>query len=91
MISSLVALLIIFAAVLGSMTMVGILAYFLHRIRRLESADTREVAIEGMIDEMEAMRTEMLTAQNEMLALAERLDFTERLLENPDDPTDAER
>jgi len=91
LISSLVALLIIFAAVLGSMTMVGILAYFLHRIRRLESADTREVAIEGMIDEMEAMRTEMLTAQNEMLALAERLDFTERLLENPDDPTDAER
>lgn len=91
MISSLVALLIIFAAVLGSATMVGILAYFLHRIRRLESADTRQAAIEGMIDEMEAMRTELLTAQNEMLALTERLDFTERLLGSPDDPPGSDR
>ena len=42
MISSLTALFIVFAAVIGSAAMVGIIAYFLHRIRQIETRSTGE-------------------------------------------------
>ena len=85
MISSLTALLIVFAAVIGSAAMMGILAYFLHRIRQIEAKTTGEEGSNQLVDHVDAMREELLKVQEEMLALSERLDFTEKLLTSGDD------
>ena len=85
MISSLTALLIVFAAVIGSAAMMGIIAYFLHRIRQIEAKTTGEAGSRQLVDQVEAMREELLAVQGEVLALTERLDFTEKLLMSGDD------
>ncbi len=85
MISSLTALLIVFAAVVGSTAMIGIFAYFLHRIRQIEANTTGEADSHQLVDQVNGMREELLTVQEEMSALSERLDFTEKLLMSGDD------
>jgi Skp family chaperone for outer membrane proteins len=84
-ISSLTALFIIFAAVIGSASMVGIIAYFMHRMRQLEAGTTGEAGSHQLVDEVSGMREELVTVQEEMSALSERLDFTEKLLMRGDD------
>ncbi len=86
MISSLTALLIVFAAVVGSAAMMGILSYLLHRIRQIEAKATGEGGLHQLADRVEAMQEELSTVQTEMSTLSERLDFTERLLTSGDDP-----
>lgn len=85
MISSLTALFIIFAAVIGSASMVAIFAYFLHRIRQIESGTAGEDGSHELSDQVSQMRDELLAVQEEMSALTERLDFTEKLLMRGDD------
>ena len=85
MISSLTALLIIFAAVIGSAAMVGIFAYFLFRLRQIEAGTTGEAGSQQLADQVNLMREELLTVQDEMSALTERLDFTEKLLMSGED------
>ncbi len=85
MISSLTALLIIFAAVIGSAAMVGIFAYFLFRLRQIEAGTTGEAGSQQLADQVNLMREELLTVQDEMSALTERLDFTEKLLTSGED------
>ncbi len=85
MISSLTALFIVFAAVIGSAAMVGIIAYFLHRIRQIETRSTGEAGSRQLFDHVNEMREELLTVQAEVSALSERLDFTEKLLMRGDD------
>ena len=80
MISGLAALLIVLTAVIGSTAMMGILAYFFHRIRQIEAKTTGEAGSHQLVDQVDAMQEELLTVQEEMLALSERLDFTEKLL-----------
>lgn len=84
MISSLTALLIIFAAVIGSTAMMGVLGYFLHRIRQIEAGSAGEAG-SNLVDRMDGMQDELLKVQEEMSALSERLDFTEKLLMRGDD------
>jgi len=84
-ISSLTALFIVFAAVIGSAAMVGIIAYFLHRIRQIETRSTGEAGSHQLFDHVNEMREELLTVQEEVSALSERLDFTEKLLMRGDD------
>lgn len=84
MISSLTARLIIFAAVIGSAAMMGILAYLLHRIRQIESGTGGEAASHQLADQVNGMREDLLTVQEEMTLLSERLDFTEKLLTTGD-------
>ena len=88
MISSLTALFIIFAAVIGSAAMVGILAYFLHRIRQIETGTAAGAGSKQLVDQVDGMREELTTVQEEMSALSERLDFTEKLLMRGDDAPD---
>ena len=87
MISSLTALLIVFAAVIGSAAMVGIIAYFLHRLRQIETRTTGEAGSQ-LSDQVDGMRDELLAVQEEMSALSERLDFTEKLLMRGNDSAD---
>lgn len=88
MISSLTALFIIFAAVIGSASMVAIFAYFLHRIRQIEAGNTGDAGTQQLSGEVSQMRKELLAVQDELSALTERLDFTEKLLMRGDDSTD---
>jgi hypothetical protein len=87
-ISSLTALLIIFAAVIGSAAMVGIFAYFLHRIRQIETGLTGEAGSRQLFDQLDGMREELLAVREEVSAMSERLDFTEKLLMRGDDAPD---
>lgn len=80
MISSLTALFIIFAAVIGSAAMVGVFAYFLHRIRQIEGGTTGNAGAGQLSGQVNGLRDDLLTVQEEMSALTERLDFTEKLL-----------
>lgn len=85
MISSLTALLIVFAAVIGSAAMMGILTYLFHRIRQIEAVNTGETGPGHLVDRVDAMQEELLTVREDMSALSDRLDFTERLLMRGDD------
>ena len=85
MISSLTALFIIFAAVIGSAAMASICAYFLYRLRQIEAGTSGEADSHELADQVNLMREELLTVQDEMSALAERLDFTEKLLMSGED------
>ena len=85
MVIGLVALLIIFAAVIGSVAMAGTLAYLLHRIRQIEAGSTGQAGSHQLVDQVDLMREELLAVQTEMSALTERLDFTEKLLMRGDE------
>ena len=84
MIISLTVLLILFAAVIGSAAMASVLVHFLYRIRQIEVGST-EVGSRQLVDQLNLMRDELLTVQDEMSALSERLDFTEKLLMSGND------
>ena len=85
MISSLTALFIIFAAVIGSTSLMGMLGYLLYRIRQIEASPSGEAGTHELVGQVSEMREELLTVQEEMCALSERLDFTEKLLMSGDD------
>jgi hypothetical protein len=90
---SIVTLFIIFAAVIGSTSLVGALAYFLYRIRRLESRNAGGPGSGHLVEQVNRIREELLTVQEEMSSLTERLDFTEKLLmpgEDGDESADSE-
>jgi hypothetical protein len=90
-ISSLTALFIIFAAVIGSAAMVGVFAYFLHRIRQIEGGAAGNAGAGQLSDQVNGLRDDLLTVQEEMSALTERLDFTEKLLMKGNEPTSPDR
>ena len=72
--------LIIFAAAMGSGTMVAIIAWFLSRMRSLESRGSSDSELKRLSHEVDDLRGELLANHSEIENLAERLDFTERLL-----------
>lgn len=85
MISSLTALFIIFAAVIGSAAMVSVFAYFLHRLRQIETGTGGKAGSHQLADQVNLMGEELLAVQDELAALSERLDFTEKLLMSGDE------
>lgn len=80
MISSLTALFIMFAAVIGSVAMVGVFAYILNRVRRLESGSSAASDSRLLTHDLGELREEMTALRDEVSALTERIDFTEKLL-----------
>lgn len=72
-------LLLLFAVVGGSAGMAGMFGWILHRLSRLESGlpdDTNRLLAEN-----NALRDQVESLQSAMTALDERVDFTEKLLE----------
>ena len=64
MISSLTALLIVFAAVIGSTAMMGILGYLLYRIRQIEAGNMRGSDPHELADHLTRMEEELLAARS---------------------------
>jgi hypothetical protein len=88
---SLVALLIIFAAVIGSTAMMGIMAYFLNRIRQLEGRVSGDLPTGSSSDQLNRIQEDLFLAQEEMSRLTERMDFTEKLLMSGDEEAPPEK
>ncbi len=82
---SLVALLIVFAAVIGSTAMMGIMAYFLNRIRKLEGKVSGDLPMGSSSDQLSRIQEDLFLAQEELSRLTERMDFTENLLMSGDE------
>ena len=79
-------LLLLFAAIGGSATMVAILGWLFHRLNRLESMGPER--LRELHSNHETLREHLDSLQEELGLLSERLDFTEKLLEKPHDPSD---
>ena len=80
---SLAALLILFAALIGTTAMVGVFAFLFHRLRRIE--DGSEAGPYRLAEQVQRLEEELLSVQTEMSSLSERLEFTEKLLMSGDD------
>ena len=77
---SIVAILIIIAAVVGSAFMTGALLTLWHRIRRLESGGAPPNSLDQASRQLELLLEQMQSVADDMGELRERMDFTERLL-----------
>jgi hypothetical protein len=84
---SFLALFIIFAAVIGSTAMMGTIAYLLHRIRRIEGGALGGTGSPMLLDQVNELREDVFAVQEGLSSMAERLDFTEKLLMSGDDET----
>ncbi len=82
---SFATLFLVLVAVIGSTSMMGVLAYFFHRIRLIEAKSSGGSGSQQLIDQLFVMEEELRAVQGEMASLTERLDFTERLLMSGDD------
>lgn len=82
---SLVALLIIFAAVIGSTAMMGVFFYFFNRIRQLEGKVSGDLPTSSMSEQLGRVQEDLYLAQEEISRLTERMDFTEKLLMSGDE------
>jgi outer membrane murein-binding lipoprotein Lpp len=72
-------LLLLFAVIAGSVGMAGMFGWIMHRLSKLESGsptETRRLAADN-----EALRDQIQALQSTLTALDERMDFTEKLLE----------
>lgn len=77
---SIVAILIIIAAVVGSAFMTGALLTLWQRIRRLESGGAPPNSLDQASRQLDLLLEQMQSVADDMGELRERMDFTERLL-----------
>lgn len=77
---SVVAILIIIAAVIGSAFMTGALITLWHKVQALESDGTASSSLDQASKQLELLVGQMQSVADDMDALRERMDFTERLL-----------
>ena len=87
---SVATILIIFAAAAGSGTMVAIIAWFLNRLKSLESGGSSGHELRRLSSELDDLRADLLATHSEVKDLTERLDFTERLLSTGRDEKERE-
>ena len=77
---SVVAILIILAAVAGSVFMTGTLMTLWHRVRRLEAMTGASRTLEDASGRIDLLLDQVQSVADGLEDLRERLDFTERLL-----------
>ena len=77
---SLVALFIIFAVVIGTTAMVATIGYLLHRIRVIEGNSGSGEGSHQLFDRVTDLGDDLFGMQEQISAMTERLDFTEKLL-----------
>jgi hypothetical protein len=81
----LVALFIIFAAVIGTTAMVATIGYLLNRIRVIEGNSGSGEGNHQLLDRVTDLGDDLFSMQEQISAMTERLDFTEKLLMSGDD------
>jgi hypothetical protein len=64
----------------------GVLVYLLSRIRRIESGPSSAPPSQALAEDVARLESELEAMRDDVSALSERLDFTERLLMKGDDP-----
>lgn len=84
--TELAALLLIFAVLFGSTGMMAMFGYLVSKVRRLE-AGTRADGDSGLLDELRTTHSKLAKVQRDLDALAEQVEFTERLLSDPSPAT----
>ena len=80
---SIAFLFLILIAVVGSSTMVAILGWMWNRMRQLEGGQENRTELANVSQQLDALRDHLLSVENEMTRLNDRVDFTEKLLEAP--------
>ena len=80
-------MLIVFAAAAGSGAMVGMIAWLLYRLKRLEPGGTGNVDVRRLANQVDAMQEQVTALRDDVGGLHERVDFAERLL-TPGKPDD---
>ena len=78
---SILALMLILIAALGSGAMVAIFAWFYQRMKRLEGGRNDGSDWTLMAEQLDVVRDQLSAMDDEMTRLNERVDFTEKLLE----------
>ncbi len=88
-------LLLVLIAVVGSGSMVAILGSMMwNRIRQIEGGREDRWELGKISQQLDAVRDQLFSVEDEMARLNERVDFTEKLLEAPrvepekDEPSD---
>jgi len=76
-------LFLILIAVVGSSAMVAILGWMWNRMRQLEGGQENRTELANVSQQLDALRDHLLSVENEMTRLNDRVDFTEKLLEAP--------
>lgn len=84
---TLVILLIICAAIIGSTSMMGVLGFLFYRIRRIEGGGMTQFGAPELPDRVQLLEEQLMAAEAEIASFSERLDFTEKLLMSGDDRT----
>ena len=77
------ALLLILILVVGSGTMAVLLGWMWHRISKLEGGREDRSELGNVYQRLDALRDQVFAAEDEMVRLNERVDFTEKLLDAP--------
>lgn len=86
----LLVLFAIFATVIGSAAMVGIVGYLLHRLRKIEDNSVGGGGSPQLLDRVNELGDDLFAMQEQISAMTERLDFTEKLLMGGDDESDSD-
>ena len=81
MMFSLVEIIILLVAVIGSGTMAALIMHVHARLQRLESGFDPADKPAALVAKIDALRIDVESLQNTVERLTERTDFTERLLE----------
>lgn len=78
-------LLIVLAAIVGSAWVFGAWGWLWYRVKQLEQHRSGELHGRQLLSELDVLREEVASTQEEAQLLAERVDFLERLLEGRDE------
>ena len=81
---SIAGLFIMFAAVLGSGSMVAVLGWMFFRIKALEAGQGNSGELGQLLEQIDEIHENLDLTRQEVAELTERLDFTERLLAKGD-------
>lgn len=84
-------LLIVLAAIVGSAWVFGAWGWLWYRVKQLEQGRSGELQGRQLLSELDVLREEVASTQEEARLLAERVDFLERLLEGRDGSDDRPR
>ena len=83
---SIAGLFVMFAGIVGSGAMVGLVGWLFFRIKQLEAGAGASEELGQLLEQLDDLREGLDLTRQDVSELTERLDFTERLLASGDAP-----